>query len=76
MTLIELMVSLTIGLFLSWGAIEVYLQSKNNDLPTLVRVVVTDGTRFVMERNLDDALTRLTGTAAVPAPTPALPPTP
>ena len=54
----------------------IYLQSKNNDLPTLVRVVVTDGTRFVMERNLDDALTRLTGTAPVPVPTTALPATP
>ena len=39
----------------------IYLQSKNNDLPTLVRVVVTDGTRFVMERNLQQALARLTG---------------
>jgi hypothetical protein len=38
----------------------IYLQSKNTDLPTLVRVVVTDGTRFVMERNLQDALARLT----------------
>jgi len=37
----------------------VYLQSKANDLPTLVRVVVTDGTTFVMERNLKDALARL-----------------
>jgi uncharacterized membrane protein (UPF0182 family) len=37
----------------------VYLQSKANDLPTLVRVVVTDGTTFVMERNLSDALKRL-----------------
>jgi uncharacterized membrane protein (UPF0182 family) len=37
----------------------IYLQSKNNDLPTLVRVVVTDGSRFVMERSLNDALARL-----------------
>ncbi len=37
----------------------IYLQSKNNDLPTLVRVVVTDGVRFVMERNLRDALDKL-----------------
>jgi uncharacterized membrane protein (UPF0182 family) len=37
----------------------IYLQSKNNDLPTLVRVVVTDGVTFVMERNLSDALARL-----------------
>ncbi|MCP9809980.1 UPF0182 family protein [Cyanobium sp. HWJ4-Hawea] len=37
----------------------IYLQSKNNELPTLVRVVVTDGVNFVMERNLQDALKRL-----------------
>ncbi len=37
----------------------VYLQSKSNDLPTLVRVVVTDGRRFVMERSLRRALERL-----------------
>ncbi|APD47272.1 MULTISPECIES: UPF0182 family protein [Synechococcaceae] len=42
----------------------IYLQSKNNALPTLVRVVVTDGTRFVMERDLDTALAKLvSGTA-------------
>jgi uncharacterized membrane protein (UPF0182 family) len=45
----------------------IYLQSKNNDLPTLVRVVVTDGTRFVMERNLQDALARLTSVQPVKA---------
>ena len=50
----------------------IYLQSKNNDLPTLVRVVVTDGTRFVMERNLQDALAKLTGTAPLQAAAPAL----
>ena len=37
----------------------IYLQSTSNALPTLVRVVVTDGRRFVMERNLDAALQRL-----------------
>jgi uncharacterized membrane protein (UPF0182 family) len=37
----------------------IYLQSRNNTLPTLVRVVVTDGVTFVMERNLQDALNRL-----------------
>lgn len=51
----------------------IYLQSKNNDLPTLVRVVVTDGTRFVMERNLQDALSRLTGQGPAPAPALSLP---
>lgn len=45
----------------------VYLQSKGNDLPTLVRVVVTDGTRFVMERNLQIALAKLTGQGPAPA---------
>ena len=45
----------------------IYLQSKNNDLPTLVRVVVTDGTRFVMERNLQIALAKLTGQGPAPA---------
>ena len=34
----------------------IYLQSKNSELPTLVRVVVTDGHTFVMQRNLKDAL--------------------
>lgn len=37
----------------------IYLQSRNNNLPSLVRVVVTDGVTFVMERNLKDALARL-----------------
>jgi uncharacterized membrane protein (UPF0182 family) len=37
----------------------VYLQSKANDLPTLVQVVVTDGSNFVMERNLQKALEKL-----------------
>jgi hypothetical protein len=37
----------------------IYLQSKNNELPTLARVVVTDGVTFVMERNLKAALARL-----------------
>ena len=55
----------------------IYLQSKSNDLPTLVRVVVTDGKRFVMERSLRRALERLVeqepaGAGAVP-PGPALP---
>ena len=45
----------------------VYLQSKGNDLPTLVRVVVTDGTRFVMERNLQIALAKLTAPGPAPA---------
>jgi len=48
----------------------IYLQSKSNDLPTLVRVVVTDGRRFVMERDLRQALQRLVtgGSSAGPQP--------
>jgi uncharacterized membrane protein (UPF0182 family) len=51
----------------------VYLQSKANDLPTLVRVVVTDGTTFVMERNLKDALARLSAQESTPPRPPELP---
>jgi uncharacterized membrane protein (UPF0182 family) len=40
----------------------IYLQSQNNNLPTLVRVVVTDGRKFVMERDLKTALRKLVGT--------------
>ncbi|MFN9530962.1 MAG: UPF0182 family protein [Cyanobacteriota bacterium] len=43
----------------------IYLQSKTNNLPTLVRVVVSDGRKFVMERDLRTALDKLVGT--VPA---------
>ncbi len=39
----------------------IYLQARNNNLPTLVRVVVTDGRTFVMERDLTTALDRLVG---------------
>jgi len=49
----------------------IYLQSPNNDLPTLVRVVVTDGRTFVMERNLQQALAELVsrkGNAAAASP--------
>jgi uncharacterized membrane protein (UPF0182 family) len=57
----------------------VYLQSSNTGLPTLVRVVVSDGRRFVMERNLGDALNRLTdlrSPAALTLPPPPLSPLP
>jgi uncharacterized membrane protein (UPF0182 family) len=37
----------------------IYLRSGTNNLPTLVRVVVTDGRRFVMERDLATALREL-----------------
>jgi uncharacterized membrane protein (UPF0182 family) len=43
----------------------IYLQSKNNNLPTLVRVVVTDGRNFVMERDLKTALNKLVAPKAV-----------
>jgi uncharacterized membrane protein (UPF0182 family) len=49
----------------------VYLQSKSSDLPTLVRVVVTDGRRFLMEQDLGDAIRRLVSGAPA-APLPAL----
>ena len=39
----------------------IYLRSKSTNFPTLVRVVVTDGRRFVMERSLEVALARLVG---------------
>ncbi len=37
----------------------IYLRSSNSDLPTLVRVVVTDGRTIVMERSLQQALSEL-----------------
>ena len=43
----------------------IYLRSRNSNLPSLVRVVVTDGVTFVMERNLETALNKLA--AATPA---------
>ena len=56
----------------------IYLRSSNNDLPTLVRVVVTDGRTIVMERNLQQALRELVnrkaaGTAPPPLPAPQAP---
>ncbi|MFZ9621819.1 MAG: UPF0182 family protein, partial [Prochlorococcaceae cyanobacterium] len=48
----------------------IYLQSRNNDIPTLARVVVTDGVTFVMERDLKRALevlvSRSSGAGAAP----------
>lgn len=51
----------------------IYLQSEGNSLPTLVRVVVSDGRRFVMEKDLSEALKQLVRprTAAAPAGLPA-----
>jgi uncharacterized membrane protein (UPF0182 family) len=52
----------------------IYLQSQNNSLPTLVRVVVTDGQRFVMDRNLESALDKMVSGAAsvLPAGVPSI----
>jgi len=60
------MLVLPIGLGLLYVE-PIYLQSKNNNLPTLVRVVVTDGRKFVMERDLNTALRKLVGTSAASA---------
>ena len=49
----------------------IYLQSKSNDLPTLVRVVVTDGRRFVMEKDLRQALAKLVSGASSTPPLPS-----
>jgi type IV pilus assembly protein PilW len=49
MTLIELMVSLVIGLFLTWGAIEVYLQSKGNYRSAEVITRLQENTRFALD---------------------------
>lgn len=42
----------------------IYLESASNNLPTLVRVVVSDGRRFVMEKDLRTALAKLVGNGA------------
>ena len=38
----------------------IYLQARKGGIPTLVKVVVTDGRRFVMEDDLTTALGKLT----------------
>jgi len=48
----------------------IYLRSKDTNLPTLVRVVVTDGQRFVMERDLATALQKLVSTTEPGSPSP------
>ena len=45
----------------------IYLKATSNDLPTLVRVVVTDGRTIVMERNLQQALQELVSRKGVAA---------
>ncbi len=49
MTLIELMVSMAIGLFLTWGAFEVYLQSKSNYRAAEVTTRLQENARFALE---------------------------
>ncbi|NDC35951.1 MAG: UPF0182 family protein, partial [Synechococcaceae bacterium WB9_2_112] len=51
----------------------IYLQSRNNDIPTLARVVVTDGVTFVMERDLKRALEELVNRMGAAAPLPIRP---
>lgn len=49
MTLIELMVSLALGLFLSWGAFTVYLTSKSNYRAAEVLTRLQENARFALE---------------------------
>jgi type IV pilus assembly protein PilW len=49
MTLIELMVAMAIGLFLTWGAIQVYLQSKNNYRMAEIVARLQENVRFTLE---------------------------
>jgi type IV pilus assembly protein PilW len=49
MTLIELLVSLTIGLFLTWGAFEVYVQSKSNFRAADAQTRLQENARFALE---------------------------
>lgn len=49
MTLIELMVALAIGLFLTWGAIAVYLQSKDNYRTAETMARLQENSRFALE---------------------------
>lgn len=49
MTLIELMVAMAIGLFLSWGAFEMYLQSKSNYRTAEVSTRLQENARFALE---------------------------
>lgn len=49
MTLIELMVAMSIGLFLIWGAFEVYLQSKTSYQAADVATRLRENARFALE---------------------------
>jgi prepilin-type N-terminal cleavage/methylation domain-containing protein len=49
MTLIELMVAMVIGLFLTWGAIEVYVQSKGNYRAAEVMARLQENARFALD---------------------------
>jgi Tfp pilus assembly protein PilW len=49
MTLIELMVAMVIGLFLTWGAIEVYVQGKNSYRAAEVLARLQENARFALD---------------------------
>lgn len=49
MTLIELMVALTLGIFLSWGAFTVYFTSKTNYRAAEVMTRLQENARFALE---------------------------
>lgn len=49
MTLIELMVSMAIGIFLTWGAFQVYIQSKGNYRAAEVMTRLQENARFALE---------------------------
>ena len=59
MTLIELMVSLALGVFLTWGAFEVYVRSKSNYRAADALTRLQENTRFALETIEPDL--RLTG---------------
>lgn len=49
MTLIELMVSMVIGIFLTWGAFEVYLQTKGNYRTAEIATRLQENARYALE---------------------------
>lgn len=49
MTLVELVVSMAIGVFLTWGAFQVYLQSKGNFRAAEVTTRLHENARFALE---------------------------
>ncbi len=49
MTLVELVVAMAIGVFLTWGAFQVYLQSKDNFRAAEVSTRLQENARFALE---------------------------